>query len=85
MGMKLTTDHDASRYGVPVFLDGWGNPMEYSRGIRRLRTMKRWNTARFGRACGVSGRTVEGWEQGRSPSVVALYHMMRMMDQMNGK
>jgi len=33
-------------------------------GIRELRYIVGWSTARMGAAVGVSARTVEGWEKG---------------------
>ena len=70
--MRLTTDHPASSYGVPVFVDGDGNVMDYAPALRQLRKEKGWSTTDLGNDVGVSSRTVEGWEQGRMPSVPAL-------------
>lgn len=70
--MKLTTNHSASSYGVPVFVDGDNNPLEYADGFRRVRQLKGWSTADLAEQVGVSARTVEGWEQGRMPSKPAL-------------
>jgi DNA-binding transcriptional regulator YiaG len=70
--MRLTTNHSSSSYGIPVFLDGEGNPMDYAPALRQLRKEKGWSVEYLANECGVSPRTVEGWEQGRMPSVPAL-------------
>lgn len=70
--MRLTTDHSASSYGVPVFVDGDNNPIDYADGIRQVRQQKGWSTEKLADLVGVSPRTVEGWEQGRMPSKPAL-------------
>ena len=70
--MKLTANHSASSYGVPVFVDGDNNPLDYADGFRQVRHLKGWSTADLAEQIGVSSRTVEGWEQGRMPSKPAL-------------
>jgi DNA-binding transcriptional regulator YiaG len=48
--------------------------------IRELRKEREWNTEALGRECGVSKRTVENWEQGRTkisgPAVKILKDLM---------
>ncbi len=59
--------------GRPVILDEDGNGMDPAKGIRAIRRFKGWSVHDMGTACGVSPRTVEGWEQGmRTPSASAL-------------
>jgi len=70
--MKITTNHPASSFGVPVILDHQGNPLDYADGFRRVRYSLCLSTVEMGRFCGVSGRTIEGWEQGRLIPVAAL-------------
>ena len=70
--MKVTTNHPTSSYGVPVFLGDDGKPMIYSDGVKALRLRLGWSVDQLGEACHVSGRTVEGWEQGRLPTTAAL-------------
>lgn len=71
--MTITTQHPASSYGMPIILDNAGAPMDYADGIRALRKRHGWNCAALGEICGVSARTVEGWEQGRrQPDAAAL-------------
>jgi len=44
--------------------------------IKALRARKAWTTKQLGERIGVSGRTVEGWEQGRrKPSKMAVMVM----------
>ena len=65
---------------VPVFLDKNKKPMSYANGIRELRRIKNWKNVRpLAEHCGVSPRTVEGWEQGRMPSLAAL-KLMALLD-----
>lgn len=47
--------------------------------IRGLRERRGWSVTDLATRCGVSPRTVEGWEQGRSPSGPALVALMRLM------
>lgn len=77
--MKITTDHPTSSYGIPVILDDDGNPMDYAPGIKALRATLGISTSRLAEACGVSRRTVEGWEQGRMPLVESLNVMARLL------
>lgn len=77
--MQLTTDHSASSYGVPVFLDGDGNLIDYAPALRQLRKEKGWSTSDLAGMVGVSSRTVEGWEQGRMPSTPALISLSRLI------
>ena len=64
--MKITIDHPASSYGIPVILDDAGNLVDYAPGIRAIRAKLGLNTAQLGSEIGVSGRTIENWEQGRA-------------------
>jgi DNA-binding transcriptional regulator YiaG len=73
--MKITHHHPASSYGVPVILDDKGRVMNYADGIRELRGNLGISTEDLAKACGVSRRTVENWEQGRPPSAAALNAM----------
>ena len=77
--MKLTTNHSASSYGVPVFIDGDGNPMNYAPALRQLRKDKGWSVSDLADQVGVSARTVEGWEQGRLPSKPALIILSKLI------
>ncbi len=70
--MKITIQHPASSFGVPVILDDSGNPLDYSDGLRRCRYRLKMSTVELGRHFGCSGRTVEGYEQGRIIPVAAL-------------
>lgn len=70
--MKITCNHSASSYGVPVILADDGALMDYAPGIKAIRTRLGLSTQQLADLCGVSRRTVEGWEQGRSPTAAAL-------------
>jgi len=81
MSIKLTTDHTTSSYGVPVFVDEDTNqPLDYARGVRLLRRSFGLSVRDLAEHCGVSPRTVEGWEQGRLPSKPALLLMVRLLE-----
>lgn len=64
MKVRLTTEHPTSSYGIPVFVVG-REPLDYADGIKAARKQLGVNTWELGRLLGISGRTVEGYEQGR--------------------
>lgn len=70
--MKITTSHSDSSYGQPVILSESGEVMDYAPGIKAIREKLSLSTQDLAEKCGVSSRTVEGWEQGRLPSAAAL-------------
>ena len=77
--MKVTTDHPASSYGVPVILADDGAVMDYAPGIKSLRSCLGLSTQQLADHCGVSRRTVEGWEQDRMPPAAALNVMASLL------
>jgi DNA-binding XRE family transcriptional regulator len=77
--MRVTTDHSASSYGVPVILADGGEVMDYAPGIKAIREKLSMSTQNLADACGVSCRTVEGWEQGRMPDAAALNVMSALL------
>jgi DNA-binding transcriptional regulator YiaG len=64
--VKITTDHSASSYGIPVILNDAGEPLDYAPGVRAVRKALGLSTTQLAEACGRSRRTVEDWEQGRN-------------------
>jgi transcriptional regulator with XRE-family HTH domain len=70
--MRVTTNHSASSYGQPVILADDGSLMDYAPGIKAIRDQIGLSTQQLADHCGVSRRTVEGWEQGRMPTAAAL-------------
>ena len=72
MEITLTLNSSASSYDQPVFkIDG--QLADYSYGFKAVRKKYNMNTKALGEICGVSPRSVEGWEQGRrSPSKPAM-------------
>jgi len=70
--MTITTNHPSSSYGLPVILDDAGQVMDYAPGIQLIRARLNLSTADLAAKIGVSPRTVEGWEQGRTPSKSAV-------------
>lgn len=70
--MKITTEHPSSSYGMPVILDYLGRVMTYKDGIKTLRRSKGLSVKDLGAICGVSYRTVQGWESGKFPSASAM-------------
>jgi len=79
--MVITTDHSASHYGQPVILSDGGGLMDYAPGIKAIRVKLGMSTQDLAKTCGVSRRTVEGWEQGRLPTAAALNVMGDLLKQ----
>ncbi len=77
--MQITTNHSASSYGQPVILADDGAVMDYATGVKAVRKKLNMSTAQLAEACGVSRRTVEGWEQGRLPNAAALNVMADLL------
>lgn len=70
--MKITTKHPTSNYGIPVILDAKGETMGYADGVKTVRAQLSLTTSDLAEKCGVSRRSVEGWEQGRHVPAAAL-------------
>jgi len=77
--MRVTTTHSASSYGQPVILSDGGEVMDYAQGIKAIRDKTGLTTQALADLCGVSRRTVEGWEQGRMPTAAALNVMATLV------
>lgn len=77
--MVITTNHSSSSYGVPVILADDGGVMDYAPGIKAIRDKAGLTTQSLADLCGVSRRTVEGWEQGRMPTAAALNVMASLV------
>jgi len=77
--MRVTTNHNASSYGQPVILSDGGEVMDYAPGIKAIREKTGLTTQALAESCGVSRRTVEGWEQGRVPTAAALNVMATLI------
>ena len=77
--MIVTIDHAASSYGVPVILGDDGQLLDYAPGIRSIRDKLGLTARQLGELCGVSERTVNGWEQGRMPETAALNMLGKLL------
>lgn len=77
--MRVTIDHAASNYGVPVILDDEGQVMDYAPGIKAARAKLGLTAAQLAERLGVSERTVNGWEQGRMPEVAGLNMLGKLL------
>jgi DNA-binding XRE family transcriptional regulator len=77
--MRVTTHHPSSSYGQPVILADDGSVMDYGPGIKAVRVKAGLSTQQLADACGVSRRTVEGWEQDRMPTAAALNVMATLI------
>lgn len=82
--MRVTIDHPASSYGIPVILDDAGAVMDYAPGIKSARAKLSITAAQLGTLCGVSERTVNGWEQGRMPETAALNMLGKLLKAKRG-
>ncbi len=80
MKIKLTTNHSQSSYGIPIFIDAKNNPLDYADGVRQIRKNRNLTVSDLAAHCGVSPRTVEGWEQGRLPSKPALLLIQALVE-----
>lgn len=76
--MNITTQHPGSSFGVPVILQG-SMVVDYATGIKGVRQFLNLDIMELATLCGVSRRTVEGWEQGRMPTVAALNVMRDLL------
>ena len=78
--MEITLNHSASSYGMPVILDDAGNIMDYMPGVKAVRLELLLSTSELAEKCGVSRRTVEGWEQGKIPNAASLNVIGMLLD-----
>ena len=77
--MRVTIKHPSSSDGQPVILGDDGLVMDYAPGIKAIRAKLGWSTQQLADACGVSRRTVEGWESGRMPEAAPLNVMSTLV------
>ncbi|MFT4144020.1 MAG: hypothetical protein QM644_06140 [Mobilitalea sp.] len=50
--MKVTCNHYASKHGVPVILDDFGNPYRYETGVEKALERLQWSHRRAAREVG---------------------------------
>ena len=62
-----------------------GEVLDYADGIKAVRSKLEMTTQNLADACGVSKRTVEGWESGRMPTAAALNVMSSFLSGQNAK
>ena len=78
--MKITTNHPASSYGVPVILDDDGTEMDYKEGVIALKAHLGLSLTTLAAAIGVSRATVADWTYGRNcPSARSLYALADLL------
>lgn len=81
MPIRLSTESSSSSYGIPVFIDSEGNPMNYTTGIRAMMSEHKLTQRALARILHCSPRTVEDWRSGRRmPSNQALLIMAQWLD-----
>lgn len=79
--MKITTDHPASSYGVPVILADDGALMDTGPGIRAVRDKLGLSRSQLGKALGVSPRTIQAYEQSaRTIPTKLLYQLAEKLE-----
>jgi hypothetical protein len=71
---RMVTNHPQSSYGIPIFLDQNGRPMDYDDGFTAIREW--WGIDELAKDAGVSVRTAEGWCAGRMAGVESLLKLM---------
>ena len=81
--VRITTANSASSYGQPVILSDGGEVLDYADGIKAVRSKLGMTTQSLANACGVSKRTVEGWESGRMPAAASLNVMANFLSGQN--
>jgi DNA-binding transcriptional regulator YiaG len=77
--MKITIEHAASSYGMPVAIDDAGRLMDYAPAVRMARSRLKMSVDQLGAKLGVSARTVQGWEGGRMPTAQALNMLGKLL------
>ena len=77
--MRVTIDHSASSYGVPVILSDSGEVMDYAAGIKATRVKLGLTARQLAAQLGVSERTVNGWEGGRMPDAAPLNMLGKLL------
>ncbi|HRW57947.1 MAG TPA: hypothetical protein P5185_09335 [Oscillospiraceae bacterium] len=71
--MRVTCDHSASSYGIPVILDDDGAVMDYAAGLTAVLQRLGWSRERAAIAAGYkSARSIEKFWQGVPPSAQLL-------------
>lgn len=79
--MKLTLDHPQVTDGRPVFIDDGGEVVPTAAALRMIRKDRLGiSVDAFAELAGVSGRTVNGWEQGRPPTPGALFVLKNQLN-----
>jgi len=66
--MTIITDHNAVKDRCPIVVTDDMRVLNFATGICYIRDRLDLSRAAFAAKIGVSPRTVEGWEQGRTPS-----------------
>ena len=77
--MQITTRHPKSLHGVPVILNDNGKLMTHKAGIQAIRAALGLTAKQLAEKCGVSFKTLQGWEYGKPPNVAALLVMRDLL------
>ena len=75
--MKIILDQGNN----PVFINGTGEVLTGQEGTKQLRKLKGWSTTELANHLGLAKRTIDGYEQGRKVSKIALLLMMRLIEE----
>lgn len=51
---RVTTNHPASRHGVPVFLDAYGSVLDIRDGVQAALSALGWSRVRYARVAGIT-------------------------------
>ncbi len=77
--MKITIDHPASRFGLPVILGDTGDVLSYKLGIALAQFKLGLTTRELAKALNVSVRTVHGWHAGKTPECRCLNMLGKLL------
>ena len=79
--IRLTTDHSASSYGMPIFVDEKNNPLDYGVGLKQVAKDQGWTTKQLAEKLGVESPTIHNWYQGRrmipKTALLLLSHLLQ--------
>lgn len=74
--MRITTNHPASSYGLPVILDDDGQVMDYGPGLKAVRKRLGWTQVELGVRTNKSIQSVKKYESGEIPTPAEVLNVL---------